>query len=490
MGGIFPRSQENALTIDDGFKKIIKNIRTAALLLSAVLLLNGCAATEELPFIPLGEENERVSEYRVIISREASGELISRASKLCFEIKKQTGVDALLFYDDETLISKEDTHEVVVGNTMRIASRVLLKGLRRDDYICTVSGERTVIGGRSDSATVSALDRFLRELLPMATEQRLLNEGGGFSFRGSYDIEWVSLDGVELSEYSLEVLDYSDGAALNTAYSLKRAISEKTGYVLDVITGRAEGRKISLDIQSGLNPEIAYIEKNEMGITVTAGEARGLGYGAEYLCEVLCKGGEVAFPERVSVPYSDASLKIGSACLSSLLPFGGPQSIALALEAINGEDAEIMLCGKLEDSDLDRLLLTVNGRELIDGCEAVVFESDGQPAAVTSAESYRQSGVTVERLKIETPRLKILLHYIYGNAEDDVSISLDTEDGYALAAMVHTEGGKVSLTDGKGKALNPLIKSDGVSCYADESELDVTVVGSGELYGVFEFFAR
>ena len=137
------------MTTVKGFSKIK---RIAALLSSALLLLTGCSAAvnEELPFIPLGEEVEQVSEYRVIISRSASGEVIDKAEALCDGIEAQTGVATLMFYDDETLLYREDSCEIIIGETSRTVSRVLLRGMRRDDYICATEGTRTVIGGRSD----------------------------------------------------------------------------------------------------------------------------------------------------------------------------------------------------------------------------------------------------------------------------------------------------------------------------------------------------
>lgn len=472
-------------------KNFTKTIRTAALLMSAVLLLAGCSSTDgELPFISLGDDTERVSEYRVIISREASGAVIDRARSFCSQIKEQTGVEALLFYDDESLIYKENSHEIVVGRTSRTVSRVLLKGLRRDDYICAAEGARTVIGGRSDSATVAAIDRFCSEILPAASAERLMHEGGGFSHTGSYPVDKISVFDVELSEYTIEVPSSNDTDALNAAYSLRRLISDKTGYVLDIAVGLEAGRKISLCTVSDGIPENAYIEKTEMGLLLTAREERGLRYISEHLCDLLCSGEAAPLPEKLRLSYGDASLRIGSADFSSMLPFQNIQNVSHTTGVIKSGTSELAFCGIMSDLDRERFLAAMSGSALIEGSKTVILSADGQPATVSPIEHRSENGLTVEIFKIETARIKILLTYVCGNAIADTEISFKSAEGYAPVTLVHTGGSAVEIVDEGGQALIPSATLDRLICYTDESCLDVTVVCVGENYGEFEFFAR
>ena len=472
-------------------KGYVKFIRTAALMLKAVLLLGGCSgAADDLPYVSLGEENNKITEYRVIISREASGEVIDRARSLCTEIGEQTGVQTLLFYDDESLIYKDDTHELAVGYTSRTVSRVLLRGMRKDDYICAVEGGRTVLGGRSDEATLAAIDRFCREILPASSARSLLHEDGGFFFKGSYPVERVTLFGVELSEYSLEVTRSADTDAIDSAYLLRRLITERTGYILDVTVGSGAGRRITLRTSADGRDETAYSENTEMGVLLTAKDGRGLKYMGEYICELLCvgNGADTVLPERLSLSYDDASIRIGSACFSSLFPFGNAQGVSLAAQTLKNGSAEIALCGVMEQEDCNRLLANMTGIKEANGTEATVLLSHGQPSSVTAVKHWSENGLTVETFKIETPRLKLLLTYVCGSTEIETEIPVAAEEGYISVALVHTEGACVTVTG--EDMLTQIATAGDISCYANSAELDVVTVGSSEMYGEFEFFAR
>ena len=478
-------------------KALTKYLRIAALVAAAVLLLAGCSdgSSEELPFVPLGDETDTVSEYRVIISREVSGEVIELAHVLCERIEEKTGVHTILAYDDETLLYRENAHEVIIGMTSRTVSRTLLRGMRRDDYICAAEGGHTVIGGRSDSACITAINRFCDEILPVSTSGRLIPEGGGFSFKGSYPIEKLMLSGVELSGYTVEVTRSSDADAVSAAYLLQRQISQATGYILDIAFGDAAGRRISLSTRSSEKNETAYIESDEMGLVITADRGKGLEYAVEYLVDLLQGGEEITLPDMVSVPYGDASIKIGSARLDSLVPFGSIGGVNAAVEILEGGNPEITFCGVMSVADRTKLEDALPDTSALEGSKTAVLLADGQSASVTLVGSSHADGdYTVERFKLETPRLKILLFYICGTSKTNKTVTLSAEDGYIPVALVHTEGGAgVTLKNSDGQILSPTVSLGSLVCYSDASLVDVSAAVNDKfspMYGEIEIFAR
>ena len=126
---------------------------------------------------------------------------------------------------------------------------------------------------------------------------------------------------------------------------------------------------------------------------------------------------------------------------------------------------------------------------LTEDMTAVRFEADTEAdMSELTMELAAENGLTVETFKIETPRLKLLLTYVCGSTEIETEIPIAAEEGYISVALVHTEGACVTVTG--EDMLTQIATAGDISCYANSAELDVVTVGSSEMYGEFEFFAR
>ena len=112
--------------------------------------------------------------YRVVIPSDCSPEVASLGRTASDRIEEITGIESGLVYDGEAYAYREDAFEVLIGKTERNSTLAAFDELKRDDYVCRYSEGALVIGGISDAATLTALERFVNEILPSASAQSLM----------------------------------------------------------------------------------------------------------------------------------------------------------------------------------------------------------------------------------------------------------------------------------------------------------------------------
>ena len=121
----------------------------------------------------------------LIVPDGASGELVNRAERFAAAITSQTGVPAIVKYDSQPIILGEDSLRILIGNTSDVISSDLLKGLRTDDYICKYERGAVVIGGKSDFASILAIEKFEKDILPTASYAFFMSEDAHFESLGA-----------------------------------------------------------------------------------------------------------------------------------------------------------------------------------------------------------------------------------------------------------------------------------------------------------------
>lgn len=222
-------------------------------------------------------EIEAFSEHiYVIIPNDCSGELSLKARELTDKLKKQTGLLTSLKYDNELTTAPKNSCEILIGNTNRLASANALDVLRKDEYLCHWDDGAVVICGRSDESTIIAVDRFINEVLPFASQYSLMQDDRSFEFVCEYEIESIILNGYDLYDYVLTYSNSNECGEKEIAFMLRDYINSKSGYFLDVIseselTSRS-GRVISLS-GKGKKNILAPLEK---GLLLSATDSYSL----------------------------------------------------------------------------------------------------------------------------------------------------------------------------------------------------------------------
>lgn len=217
-------------------------IPAASLLLLLCLLAAGCRgdAGGEEPTAPDGtgagepEANlelirDGVSDYVIIRAEEASQREIDAALLLRAEIKEATGVELQIGND----YSDEHPHEILVGQTSRQGSAALLAGLRYNDYALTVHGDDLVICGGNPEKTYEAVERFLQDCLGEG-ERVTVDASLNIREAKDYEVDAITLCGVDLREYSIVYAKNALYGERNEAYVLRDCITDLFGYQLEI----------------------------------------------------------------------------------------------------------------------------------------------------------------------------------------------------------------------------------------------------------------
>lgn len=169
----------------------------------------------------------------VVIPSYSGFELVGHAKSLADAISEKTGINTFLKSDSEPTV--EGSFELLVGYTSRLISEENLSPLREDDYICRYDRGAIVLGGRSERATIEAINRFKSEILPGASYASLMSEYAYFEGYGEYAIDELTLNGFSIHEYTLV---YSRDA-YEIADVLLRYIGENSGYWLTTSTAES-----------------------------------------------------------------------------------------------------------------------------------------------------------------------------------------------------------------------------------------------------------
>ena len=467
-------------------------VRAVSLILILLLVLSSCGGNENesFPFVSfVGDDNIVITEYVVVISSDASADVTNAAKDLCERLEDQTGVDTKLVYDSESISAGEDMWQILLGNTKLQASKERLRQMRSEDYTCRSDGRCTVIGGRSDKSTLTAIERFIAEILPVSDEFRPIPNGGGFDYKGIYETECLKIGSAEVSSYEIIVRSVSDSFAVEMAYVLRDKISECFGYYLDVIIGHSSsGRGIYLSSLSEIPNGRAEFEFSGNDIFLSSADKAGLERVSDIFVELLATKGtegvlESDLPSRLYIPDGNTDCEIGTLSLGLGETMNSLSRYTELVEVLSDKTPDILLCGDNFDSDgfelLDSALPTLSGvgeqgilandkaeNEFIgkyekDGAVAFIYRiSVGNAELLLVYLSVEGSGeleVDISEIVGETPLPIVLMAYSY----EDCKLTIDNKDYPFLSAAMSdsmTVGGKkVSFT-----------------CYADMSCFEVS----------------
>lgn len=126
--------------------------------------------------------------------------------------------------------------EIIIGNCNREETQSVLAGLKYNDWAVEIVGKKLVIVGHSEETTREAIAYFMQFLIGM-------DRGQDFYFlsadrhteRADYEIDELTVNGVSLSEYRVVIPALCSTAEKKAAEKLAAFLSDKTGYLLDVV---------------------------------------------------------------------------------------------------------------------------------------------------------------------------------------------------------------------------------------------------------------
>lgn len=216
------------------------------LLLCFSLLLSSCANSSGgindhslyISNATSAEAQQKTDFYFFIIPKDASASLVQSANGLCEKFCAENGVSARVYFDDEPLPTYNNPRFILIGDTAYASSHKAISDLKRDDYVCLSIGKDVVIGGKSSSATILAIERFTKDVLPYFDGESGISETSSFKFFAEYPRKNITINGYSLSDYTFVYPSEDSMSEMALAYLLREKLSDICGAYPKVVSDK------------------------------------------------------------------------------------------------------------------------------------------------------------------------------------------------------------------------------------------------------------
>ena len=206
-------------------------------------------ATEEV-FAPLALATNGRSDYTIYYP-EGDGEMLGLAKRVAEAFKNYTG--ATVEYSGDHLnrgeTSDPDALEILIGATNRPETATVRELLAPDEYALWQVRNKLVILGYNASATVNAVDYFIKNYFRGNSQLAYGKTDGTLTFEAAWNyhhtvshyIKQLTIGGADISECQI-VIPERDSVEEYIATLLKIHIAAYHGYELDIVTDDAPAK--------------------------------------------------------------------------------------------------------------------------------------------------------------------------------------------------------------------------------------------------------
>ncbi len=338
-----------------------------------------------------------VQKYRIIYPSGASAELIGSIDGLCKSIQEDTGLlCAMTEYGDE-IYENNEVYYIYIGSTERVRS--YYDGFRAEDYVFRANEDYAVLGGLTDSSCISAIERFLSDVLGVCEPQDIFSVGNNdFLYRHPYELDSLLLCGLELKFYDAVCTEERGGDFARIAEYTYNTLAEKFGVHKKLQFSDAEDGRHELIFCENIEQKDARISYDGEDITVSAPDAYGLCIAADrLLSDVLSSqngaSASLDIHSEIRESYTVPTLAFG-AVLSSFSNvtdvIKNSQSI---IDKVRGVDVPFIYLGVIEPSTYDIVCATLGGNQSKEGYQmAKCTLSDGNIVAFAYRASVLKCG--------------------------------------------------------------------------------------------------
>ena len=352
--------------ITDKFKKLTLLVLLISLVLSMAAcndssndILQGLIQLE--PSESSGEQDDyrAASIYRIIISENSTPELSAIAESLGEKLETATTIGTEVVYDYQTPIYIDGAVEILLGYTARSESTLKLGELRDKDYVIEWYGEKLVIGGKSQDATIDAAEYFLENILPQSTVAVLMRPDQKFGFVGEYDVEEIKLNGFSLSEYKII---YENGSR-DLAERFVETVRIQSGYMLDALpVGKYSGGKYisigaAVDSDIIIESDSAFVGVRKNNVYILGSGENELTAAIESFTEKLFSGEDHIPDEKLTFNYPQIDIQMLSYHNSGDLTISQTNSFT---SLVDGFDSAFVLTKEIENDLLKRIVFGVD----------------------------------------------------------------------------------------------------------------------------------
>lgn len=224
------------------FKSIVKERKRSSLgtlpilLLCFCLTLVSCSTSQSsvndhsaLLSQAVSEQVSKTDFFFFIIPHDASPALAQSAKELCETFCQKTSAAAQVHFDNEPLPTYKNPRFILIGNTAYESSHKAIAHLKHNDYVCVSIGRDVVIGGKSSSASILAIERFTKEVLPYFDLESKISDACSFEHFAEYPYESISINGFSLSDYTIVYPENSNKKEFELSFILREKLAALCG---------------------------------------------------------------------------------------------------------------------------------------------------------------------------------------------------------------------------------------------------------------------
>ena len=215
------------------------------------------------------------SDFVLVYPKKAGDSVVQGALEIKGLLKMKTGVD-MKVVDDESVAADSGAKEILIGETNRPESDVKAELAGYNDYIVKLTGNKLVIAGGCDEATVSAVSYF-RKMVIEKISSKELQAGNAyvqndllFNYHYPYSMENLTLLGTSVKDYKIVVGADCSFTEYRMALRFMYSIMQMTGRAMDIVKDDTEASAHEIRIGKS-NRTAASAEREEYVINVNDG---------------------------------------------------------------------------------------------------------------------------------------------------------------------------------------------------------------------------
>ena len=215
------------------------------------------------------------SDFVLVYPKKAGDNVVQAALEIKSLLKMKTGVD-MKVSDDESVAADSAAKEILIGSTNRSESDIKAELAGYKDYIVKLTGNKLVIAGGCDEATIDAISYF-RKMVIEKIDSKELKAGNAyvandllFTYHYPYSMENLTLLGTSVKDYKIVVGADCSFTEYRMALRFMYSIMQMTGRAMDIVKDDTEASAHEIRIGK-TNRTAASAERGEYVINVNDG---------------------------------------------------------------------------------------------------------------------------------------------------------------------------------------------------------------------------
>ena len=215
------------------------------------------------------------SDFVLVYPKKAGDDGVQAALEIKSLLKMKTGVD-MKVSDDESVAADSAAKEILIGSTNRSESDIKAELAGYKDYIVKLTGNKLVIAGGCDEATIDAISYF-RKMVIEKIDSKELKAGNAyvandllFTYHYPYSMENLTLLGTSVKDYKIVVGADCSFTEYRMALRFMYSIMQMTGRAMDIVKDDTEASAHEIRIGK-TNRTAASAAREEYVINVNDG---------------------------------------------------------------------------------------------------------------------------------------------------------------------------------------------------------------------------